>query len=62
VKACAQQQPDVSKRFVLNNGVIVPIGGIVSMSDKKKYDCYDNEFIVYDASQVKIRYIVEVII
>lgn len=48
--------PTVSEQKVLNDGVIVPLGKLTTRSNQGGALTYD-EFIVYDQSQVRIRYL-----
>jgi hypothetical protein len=52
--------PDFSQSVFLEDGVEVPCGEVVSydQSDKKPRLVSTSEYIVYDESQVRIRYLV----
>ena len=63
LKSISFSGPDLSKNFICNNGIIIPLGNIVNY-------CKDNinnvimtsepEYVVYNTAQVKIRYIIQV--
>ena len=63
LKSMSFSGPDLSKNFICNNGIIIPLGNIVNY-------CKDNinnvmmtsepEYVVYNTAQVKIRYIIQV--
>lgn len=63
-KGCGQNGPDMGKCIVLNSGAVVPLGPIVQYpppdTPEKTYYLHQNEYIVYDISQVRLRYLVEV--
>jgi hypothetical protein len=56
----------MSQNFVLNNGVIIPLGKMIRYEyDLKKtkglnYLSSNSEYVVYSNEQVKIRYLIEV--
>lgn len=69
MKGCGQRGPDYKQSITLANGCKVPVGNIVTYEqpDKKDKDgnkvvfCLQhNEYIVYDESKVKIRYMVQI--
>jgi len=76
VKGCGNQGPKPGKHVVLANGCSVPIGKVVDLKKNKKANnqpgvfggfggfgwggLSNNEYIVYDNSQVRIRYLVQV--
>ena len=64
LKSVSSAGPDLNKNFVCNNGIIIPLGNIVSyLGNDRQYMNYMTnhpEYIVYDTAQVKIRYIVKV--
>ena len=56
--------PDLSKSFICNNGIIIPFRNIISY-DNNNYKLNNqrtnmHEYIIYDTTQVKIRYIIQV--
>ena len=62
LKSISNSGPDPNKKFVCNNGMIIPLGNIVS------YNNYNNlnssmtsypEYVVYNTEQIKIRYIAQ---
>ena len=64
LKSVSSAGPDLNKNFVCNNGIIIPLGNIVSyLGNDRQYMNYMTnhpEYIVYDTAKVKIRYIVKV--
>ena len=64
LKSCSRVGPDLSKNFICNNGIVIPLGNIIN------YPQYNNninlnitshpEYVVYNTAQIKIRYIVQV--
>jgi len=62
-KGCGQNGPDMGRSIVLNSGAIVPIGPIIQYpppdTPEKTYYLHQNEYIVYDTSQVRLRYLVQ---
>ena len=64
LKSLSLTGPDLSKSFICNNGIIIPFGNIISY-DNNNYKINNQrtnmpEYIIYDTSQVKIRYIIQV--
>ena len=64
LKSLSLTGPDLSKSFICNNGIIIPFGNIISY-DKNNYKLNNQrtnmlEYIIYDTTQVKIRYIIQV--
>lgn len=63
VKALGKEGPKLTKKVVLPNGCTVPIGPIVNyykgISDDQHPDLHNSEYIVYDVSQIRIRYLVQ---
>jgi len=57
VKAMGSTAPKFSDSIILSNGVTIPMGGVVS---KPKFSLRYNEYVVYDPSQVRMRYLVEI--
>jgi len=66
VKGCGRQGPDPAHNIVLANGAIVPLGTQINYEYKdyagKRVNpaLGYNEYIVYDISQVRMRYLVQV--
>ena len=69
LKSCSHSGPDLSKNFVCNNGVIIPLGNIINYPQYNNNQMFINmnmnitshpEYVVYNTSQIKIRYIVQV--
>ena len=60
VKGVGGTHPDPKKVHVLPDGVKVPWGKLVKNKDTKQTSLLYNEYIVYDESQIKIRYLVNV--
>ena len=55
--------PDKNDWVTLENGCVVPIGKMVNTVTKTEASSYSllyNEYIVYDVSQIKMRYLVKV--
>ena len=63
-KGCGQNGPDMQRSIVLNSGAMVPLGPIIPYpppdTPEKTYYLHQNEYIVYDTSQVRLRYLVQV--
>ncbi len=64
LKSLSLTGPDLSKSFICNNGIIIPFGNIISY-DNNNYKLNNQrtnmpEYIIYDTTQVKIRYIIQV--
>lgn len=57
VKGVGRSQPDFSQSIYMENGIEVPVG-VVSDDPTGKHMLYHNEYIVYDASQVRLRYLI----
>ena len=64
VKALGQRGPRKDKKIVMPNGCIVPVGKVVDYYQGKQEErrpmLGESEYIVYDLSQVRIRYLVQV--
>ena len=66
MKGCGRQGPDPAYNEVLANGAIVPLGKSIQYKYKnEKGERIDpalsyNEYIVYDISQVRMRYLIQV--
>ena len=55
----------MSKSFICNNGIVIPLGEIIPYVDRNNIDNFNQrvempEYIIYDTSQVRIRYIIQV--
>jgi ankyrin repeat protein/predicted DNA-binding WGR domain protein len=65
VMGCGQIGPSPKGNIYLSNGCVVPLGNLTQMPkpDNSKKDEYlslqHNEYVVYDITQVRIRYILE---
>lgn len=57
-KGCGRVQPDASKSITLDNGCVVPLGTTQATSGSG-YRLEYNEFIVYDVSQVRMKYLIK---
>jgi len=66
VKGCGGAGPDPKYNEVLANGAIVPLGKRIQYNYKNEKgerimpSLRYNEYIVYDISQVRVRYLVQV--
>jgi len=66
VKGIGREGPKMSKKVVLSNGCICPIGKIVNYKKDQQQPfmwyggLQHNEYIVYDVSQIRMRYLVQV--
>ena len=65
LKGLSYQGPDLSKSFICNNGIVIPLGEIIPYVDRNNIDNFNQrvempEYIIYDTSQVRIRYIIQV--
>jgi len=56
--ALGMTAPDPKENVTLDNGTLVPAGKPVSTGIKSM--CSHNEFIVYDVSQIKTRYLLKI--
>ncbi|KAE9552545.1 hypothetical protein FO519_004242 [Halicephalobus sp. NKZ332] len=59
VMGVGQIFPDSKDRKVLEDGVVVPIGKPTKRENSKKLDLIYNEYVVYDVSQIRIKYLVK---
>lgn len=62
LKALSSQGPDPALKFVMNNGVEIPLGKTISYNHGEKKDkCVTNspEYVVYDSSQIRMRYLIQ---
>jgi poly [ADP-ribose] polymerase len=57
VKGVGTEQPDFSQSVFLENGIEVPVGKIEASRERQRMLAH-NEYIVYDTSQVRLRYFV----
>ena len=57
-KGCGRTSPDSSTHVTLDNGCIVPSGKGIKDNNMQTSLLY-NEYIVYDTSQIKMRYLVK---
>jgi len=67
VKGLGRKGPKMNKKVVLPNGCVAPIGKVVRYvnygdTEYYQYSLEHNEYIVYDTSQIRMRYLVQVII
>ena len=64
LKSCSYNGPDLNKNFICNNGITIPLGNIIqypkNADNRNMFNTQHPEYIVYDTSQIKIRYIVQV--
>jgi len=71
VKGCGKKGPDFSKSIVLSNGVVIPTGETIDYpeptdvntnNNKNRFywALHQNEYIVFDVSQVRIRYLLQI--
>ncbi|XP_009793726.1 poly [ADP-ribose] polymerase 2 [Nicotiana tabacum] len=58
-KGVGATAPDFSKAHLLEDGVVVPLGKPKEQPDHKGHLLY-NEYIVYNAEQIRMRYIIQV--
>ena len=59
VMGIGQIIPDSKSHKTLDDGLVVPIGKPLKRENAKKLDLVYNEYIVYDISQIKIKYLVK---
>ena len=60
VKGIGGTHPDPKKMHILPDGVKVPMGKLVPNKEVEQTSLLYNEYIVYDESQIKIRYLINV--
>eukprot|EP00128_Syssomonas_multiformis_P000073 Colp12_sorted_trinity150504_noHs@32657 len=63
VKGLGQRGPDFSQGITFPNGVMVPGGPVTSLptpSGEFRRTLAYNEYIVYDTSQVRMRYLIQI--
>eukprot|EP01017_Pseudomicrothorax_dubius_P000029 TRINITY_DN0_c1065_g1_i2.p1 TRINITY_DN0_c1065_g1~~TRINITY_DN0_c1065_g1_i2.p1 ORF type:complete len:154 (+),score=45.35 TRINITY_DN0_c1065_g1_i2:37-498(+) len=59
-KGLGSQGPNFKKNIVLSNGCTVPIGPIIEYKNPgERLALSHNEYIVYDTTQIKIRYLIQ---
>lgn len=59
--ALADMGPDYNNKFVMNNGLTIPIGQIISHNRKGNRGVVGYpEYVVYDVDQVRIRYLLQI--
>lgn len=58
--------PDLAKSIYLSSGCIVPLGSVINYDQQAgaggfgmRNNLQHNEFIVYDTTQVRIKYVIE---
>ena len=61
VKGIGRTGPDFAKSIYMSNGCMVPLGPVINYPQKtgQYLGLSHNEYIVYDTSQVRIKYVVE---
>lgn len=64
VKGVGNAGPDFAKSIYLANGCMVPVGNLITYPTFKSKNHYygglqHNEYVVYDTTQVRIKYVVE---
>lgn len=52
--------PDEAHTKILDGDVVVPYGRCTKSETVKKSELLYNEFIVYDAAQVKLKYLLQI--
>ena len=66
LKGLSNMGPDLSKSFICNNGIVIPLGEIIPYVDMKNIGfnriqrTQMPEYIIYDTTQVKIKYIIQI--
>ena len=64
LKSVSDSGPDLTKNFICNNGIIIPLGNIIEYKSKINNSYLFRtglpEYVVYDTSQIKIRYIIHI--
>jgi poly [ADP-ribose] polymerase len=63
LKSLSYSGPDLSKNFICNNGLTIPLGNIIDYKKNRNslmMITSEPEYVVYDTAQIKIRYIVQV--
>ena len=64
LKSIANNGPDPNKNFVCNNGVIIPLGNIISygnnnLMNRNTFRTNYPEYVIYNCEQIRIRYVVQ---
>jgi len=60
VKAMGQKGPNFNESVVLPNGVLIPSGNIINYPlATSHYHISNSEYIIYDTSQARMRYLIE---
>ena len=64
VMGCGKFTPNMSKSIYLSNGTMVPLGPIIQAKNVKLNQwgyasLQHNEYVVYDTTQVRVKYILE---
>ena len=64
VKGLGRYHHDKNKKIYLNDGCMVPLGNLTTRTPPKDKSYYSfgiiyNQYVIYDLSQIKIRYIIE---
>lgn len=62
VKGVGNTGPDFAKSVYLSNGTMVPLGPTIQYpvhNNNRYYGLSHNEYVVYDTTQVRIKYVVE---
>ena len=65
VKGCGRRGPGYKHTIVLPNGVKIPYGPVINYHEGnvellKNYQLQHNEYIVYNTSQIRMRYVVQI--
>ena len=65
-KGLGLRGPDLKKNIILSNGAIIPVGNVIDYKYPETEDPMErvslayNEYIVYDTSQIRMRYLIQV--
>jgi hypothetical protein len=53
---------DPNVKFVMNNGVTIPLGKEITYNNNEDFRSIINypEYVVYDSSQIRIRYLIQI--
>ena len=65
VKGCGRRGPGYKHTITLPNGVKIPYGKVIDYFQNdpeqlRKMNLYHNEYIVYNTSQIRMRYVVQI--
>ena len=65
VKGCGRRGPGYKHTIVLPNGVKIPYGPVINYHEgdvekQKTLQLQHNEYIVYNTSQIRMRYVIQV--